>query len=221
MVLSSETILKGITSFYKTSPYIAAFFTGGIKASLADLVAQKKEGLEQREVKLPTLDSSEKLDKDLETAAVEVKNGNVGKYKRNFSFFLFGSIYQGIAVQFIFTRVLEELFGSEKRFKVIIGKILFEQFIISPLLTLPLVYLCKALVYKFSIDQAIKRYVYDVQVNGLLKKFWKFWIPAHFITFGFIPIHFRVVFIASLSFFWMIILSSIISREKASKNAEG
>ena len=55
-------------------------------------------------------------------------------------------------------------------------------------------------------------YVDDVTNRGLLFKFWALWTPVQCMTFSIIPEHFRVSFIAAVSFFWVIILSSFSAR---------
>ena len=64
-------------------------------------------------------------------------------------------------------------------------------------------------------------YMEDIRKHGLLTKYRYFvlWGPvqcsmfnAQCITFSIIPEHFRVTFIAMVSFFWLIILSTIASR---------
>jgi len=49
----------------------------------------------------------------------------------------------------------------------------------------------------------------DIKDNGLLKKYWSVWLPASLINFLFVPAHFRIAFVAAVSFFWMIILSIV------------
>jgi hypothetical protein len=51
---------------------------------------------------------------------------------------------------------------------------------------------------------------YDhVTTRGLLTTYWSIWIPAQFATFGFVPPHLRVLFVAAVSFFWVTKLSAI------------
>jgi hypothetical protein len=54
----------------------------------------------------------------------------------------------------------------------------------------------------------IEQYVQDIYDQNILMKYWLLWIPIKCITFTMIPNHLRIVFIATISFFWMMILSS-------------
>lgn len=55
--------------------------------------------------------------------------------------------------------------------------------------------------------------------NGLLTKYFLLWGPVQCITFSIVPEHLRVSFIAVVSFFWLIILSSVSARPKAAAAA--
>jgi hypothetical protein len=61
----------------------------------------------------------------------------------------------------------------------------------------------------------MRRYVGDIKNHGLLKKYVALWGPVQCLTFSVVPEHFRVTFIAVISFFWVIILSSITSKAEA------
>jgi len=95
---------------------------------------------------------------------------------------------------------------------VVLSKVAFNLFVQTPLLTLLLAYLVKALIYKHSPKEAMCRYSNDIKHEGLFKKYVLLWGPALCVTFSFIPEHFRVAFIACISFFWMIKLSQVASR---------
>lgn len=55
----------------------------------------------------------------------------------------------------------------------------------------------------------LNKYCQDVQEQSLLLKYWGLWFPVQCLTFGVIPPHYRVAFVAAISFFWVFILSSI------------
>ena len=69
--------------------------------------------------------------------------------------------------------------------------------------------IAKAIVYRYPKRDGIKKYMTDIKDNGLLKKYWSVWLPASLINFLFVPAHFRIAFVAAVSFFWMIILSIV------------
>ena len=68
----------------------------------------------------------------------------------------------------------------------------------------------------------MQRYWDDIRNHGLLKKYFLLWGPVQCVTFSVVPERYRVTFIACVSFFWLIILSTIASKAtvpvKASAN---
>mmetsp|Transcript_40860 Transcript_40860/g.74800 ORF Transcript_40860/g.74800 Transcript_40860/m.74800 type:complete len:114 (+) Transcript_40860:3-344(+) len=92
--------------------------------------------------------------------------------------------------------------------------VLFDGFINAPLLWLPPAYIAQALVYRTSKKLAIQKYITDVKENGLLKKYWSLWLPMSSINFLFVPTHFRILFVACVSFFWMMILSIVANNDQ-------
>ena len=95
-----------------------------------------------------------------------------------------------------------------------IKMVLFDGFINAPIIWLPPAYIAQALVYNYPKREAIEKYITDVKDNGLLKKYWSLWLPASLTNFCFIPPHFRIAFVAGVSFFWMIVLSIVANNDK-------
>lgn len=58
-----------------------------------------------------------------------------------------------------------------------------------------------------------RRYAADAK-KDLLLKYWALWTPASTATFSVVPPEYRIEFIAAVSFVWLIVLSSITSREE-------
>ena len=115
----------------------------------------------------------------------------------------------------MYNRVFPLLFGTVPSLARTIKMVLFDAFVNAPLLWLPPAYLAQALIYRYPKRDALKKYACDVRENGLLTKYWSLWIPATTINFRFVPPHFRVAFVASISFFWMIILSLVANKADA------
>lgn len=61
---------------------------------------------------------------------------------------------------------------------------------------------------------AWEQYLHDVEHEHILIKYWSLWIPVKCLTFTLIPCHLRIVFIATISFFWMMILSNASSSSR-------
>jgi len=130
------------------------------------------------------------------------------------SFFLYGGLYQGIAQYFIFNKLYPLWFGEGTDAATILVKVCFDQFVLTPFLCLPICYLVKALVFSYPLREGLERYVADAK-RDLLIKYWVLWGPVQCLTFGVVPPQWRVPFIALVSFFWLLILSSITARDGA------
>jgi hypothetical protein len=194
-----------IDTFYRSSPYEAAFMTCGIKASAADFLAQK------REMKGMLTSTS--------TADEEIKTVDQIEFERNFAFILYGGLYQGIAQYFIYNVMFPLWFGPGSDITSVAVKVAFDMLVISPFLCLPIAYLTKATIYGQSWTEGLTKYKYDFIKKNLLGKYCSIWVPAQFCTFGLIPEHLRIPFIAVISFFWLIILSTVSSAEMESEES--
>ena len=128
------------------------------------------------------------------------------------TFFLYGGLYQGCVQYFLFNVMYPIWFGDGTDLLTIIIKVCFDQFVLTPFLCLPAAYLVKALVFRYSLREGLRRYVYDAK-RDLLTKYWLLWGPVQCITFGVLAPQWRVPFIALVSFFWLLILSTITARE--------
>jgi hypothetical protein len=186
--------LAALDALFQASPYTAAAITCGVKASGADLVAQKRQ---YRKRDQTTIDDGEPKKTDV---------------KRNFAFMLYGAIYQGMTQEFIYNHLYPVYFGTGTSVGVVLTKVCFDLLIQTTLLTLPIAYLTKALLYNYSAKEALRRYRDDIMNHGLLKKYFLLWGPVQCFTFSIVPEHYRVTFVACVSFFWIIILSSITSK---------
>lgn len=174
----------GLATFYKTSPLIAGFVTASTKAALADSMAQYR---------------------DVHTTQFDLK--------RMISLVLYSGTVLGIFVSVMYNTLFPILFAGETDpFKLAIKMTLFDGFVNAPLLWLPPAYIVKALIYNYPKRQAMQKYIADVKEKRLLIKYWSLWIPVSIVNFLFVPEHFRVAFVAAVSFFWMIILSLIANK---------
>ena len=134
--------------------------------------------------------------------------------KRNLAMVLYSGCVLGISCEVMYNHIFPIMFGAATAGgnAAIIRAVkctLFDGFINAPLLWLPPAYIAQAIVYQYPIREAIQKYVTDVRENGLLKKYWSLWLPVSMINFLFVPPHFRISFVAGVSFFWMIVLSIV------------
>jgi len=192
-------VLGSVNALFVHFPYVAAFMICGFKAALADGIVQKSTIKKEAGV---SNDSND-------------KNNLSFEFKRNIAFLFYGGLYQGCFQEFMFNTIFPLLFGTGTDLLTVITKVSFDMLVVSPFLCLPVAYVLKGAIYKDSITNSIKRYIYDVKENKLLKKYWMLWSPAQCLTFSLIPEHFRIGFIAGISFFWLMILSAISGKKVA------
>jgi protein Mpv17 len=208
-VAGTTGILAGLATFWKTSPYAAAGLVCGFKASAADIVAQAKEQSEEKDET-----NSE------HTATTEKKKRSFlflsnADWKRNAAFITYGVLYQGLTQELIYNGLYPILFGTKTTLAVALRKVAFTLFVVTPLLTLPTLYVSKALIEGIALKQAARQYLDDIRYQGLLQKFYILWGPVMSLCFTVVPPYLRVTFIAFISFFWLIILSRISSTPEA------
>lgn len=208
--------LGAADAFWRNSPYLAAALTCGFKASAADYVAQRRQHQDndkRLEATTSTNTSTSLTSTTTGEKALVIKESTTRfDLKRNAAFLVYGSVYQGMAQEYIYNHLYPLFFGSGVDLFTVLSKVLFDLLIQTTLVTLPIAYLTKALLYNYSVGEALRRYVDDIRNHGLLTKYFVLWGPVQCITFSIIPEHFRVTFIALVSFFWLIILSTIASK---------
>lgn len=207
-------IMSTINSFFQTQPYLAAFLTCSFKASAADMIAQTQAiGNEKASTSESASDNNNQV-------------SNSVNISRNLGFLFYGGIYQGIAQNFIYNVIYPSWFGTDDSLALIGKEVLVDNLLFAPFLCLPIAYAFKT---AFSSEEplgldtlkvGLEKYVQDVTTKGLLVRYWALWFPASMLTFGVIPAHYRVVFVAAVSFFWIFMLSAISSSEESSMKEE-
>ncbi|KAL3916151.1 MAG: hypothetical protein SGARI_008020 [Bacillariaceae sp.] len=179
------------TELAAISPVAVGAVVCGVQASVADLVAQKLQN----------------------------RRGNNSRglnWRRTLGFLVYGVVYQGLASEFIYNRLYPIMFGAKTDLATVVQKVVFDLFFQSTIVTLPIAYWSKSMALGQTFRHAMMRYVDDIKNHGLLKKYWGIWGPVQGATFGVVPEHLRIPFIACISFFWVIILSCLSSRSKSS-----
>lgn len=202
-------ISTAINGFFQSDPYLASFLTCSVKASAADMIAQQQEDNNSDEVSNDSLAS----------ATSNADASSEMDLSRNLGFLLYGGLYTGIAQNFLYTVLFPAWFGSEETWEVIVRQVLADNLIFGPLVCLPIGYTFKTAftsedgLTSSTLRDGLLKYKEDVLERGLLTKYWSIWVPVQFLTFSVIPYHFRVVFVALVSFFWFFILSTVSSSE--------
>ena len=217
--------LSLIDQFVQSSPYTTAAITCGIKASSADFIAQKRQLRKRNETKNNSKNTNDELPKDndqgstLLTSTTATSSCTTTKVKtdvsRNIAFLLYGALYQGIGQEYIYNHLYPGLFGTGTNPVTVLTKVAFDLLIQTTILTLPVAYGIKAMIYQYSFQEAFRRYIDDIRYHGLLTKYFTLWGPVQCLTFSIIPERYRISFIAIVSFFWLIVLSTISSRVRS------
>lgn len=197
--LAVSGVLTGLNQAFMKAPLASAFVTCGLKASVADVIAQRREY---------------NADLGEQSNSNDPKGRTLGSLSlpRNLAFLLYGGLYLGIGQHYLYNHLYPIWFGPSRSFKVLTTKVFFDLCCVSTALTLPLPYLTKAIVSRKCPTQGLKDYVHDCIHKGLWAKNFVIWTPIQFLAFGVVPEHLRVMFIAAFSFFWLIIFSSISAR---------
>lgn len=187
-----ETTASAVDAFYQSQPYLAAFLTCGVKAGSADYVAQKQQASKAVEEE-PEFDVS-----------------------RNLAFLSYGGLWQGMFQQYLYLHLYPFLFGENPTLESILCKVAFDILITGPILCIPVSYSVKSIfasgeVSLDAVQRGLQNYWRDITTKDLLKTYGSIWIPAQCLTFGVVPPHLRVLFVAAVSFFWVTRLSSISS----------
>ena len=225
-----------IESFFITQPYLSAFLTCSFKASAADWIAQTQpfRTLQQQKQQQQQQQQVSSMTATMAPAASATNNNynsNAVDLSRNLAFLLYGGLYQGMAQQFMYSRVFPDMFGhGPLDMTALASQVAFDMAIVGPFLCLPTAYIVKSLFAPSSstsssetsdhdettdntttstLTLGLEKYMNDVTQQGLLLKYWGLWTPVNFVTFGVVPPHFRVAFVATVSFFWVFVLSSV------------
>lgn len=223
--------LEQVSDFYQNFPLQSAVLTCGVKASVADTIAQVKPQIEENNSKnsdIPSVvDSHETLTVSHLTSNIEQptkqKNRIDWQARRNLAYVLYGGIFIGLMSHVEYSYVFPFLFGDEKSVTILTEKVFFDNLIAAPTMWLPPAYFIKAWVYgsddddsgKGILAEGLEKYLVDVKENNLLWQYWAIWFPAQTVSFSVVPDHLRVAFMASISFFWFILFSTVSSQGDA------
>lgn len=216
--------LEQVSDFYQNFPLQSAVLTCGVKASVADTIAQVKPQIEENNNNNKNFeDQHEEVQALLTTNSViseetpKKTNRIDWEARRNLAYVLYGGIFVGLMSHVEYSCVFPFLFGTEKTAAITTEKVFFDNLIAAPLMWLPPAYFIKAWVYgtdenKGILSEGLEKYLVDVKENNLLGKYWAIWFPAQSVSFSFVPDHLRVAFMASISFFWFILFSTVSSQ---------
>lgn len=175
-------VAASYTTIAKAKPLMTAFVTSGLKTSAADMFAQK------------VIERREEVD-----------------WKRHFIFVTFGFCYLGGFQYYLynvkFTQLCAPLTASFGHKAVSPLKTFLDQGIHHPFIYFPTFYTMKTAIEGKPLSVAW--YKYKAEIWDGCKACWTVWVPAQLFNFAFVPRHFRVPFVALVSFAWTIIFSTM------------
>lgn len=198
----SKCSFGSINSIFKNYPFLVSFLICAVKASSADCLAQ-----------FMSFRKNPQTENTKSSSAVSSFS-----FKRNLALLCYGGFYQGCGQELIYNNLFSTLFGTGTQLSTVATKVCFDQLLIQPLVSLPIAYAIKAPIFGHSLRDSIKNYVGDIKERNLLKKCWMVWTPTQILTFTVVPTHFRITFMACVSFFWIIMFSSISSSSSKEEN---
>eukprot|EP00545_Synedropsis_sp_CCMP1620_P003230 CAMPEP_0119013516 /NCGR_PEP_ID=MMETSP1176-20130426/8490_1 /TAXON_ID=265551 /ORGANISM="Synedropsis recta cf, Strain CCMP1620" /LENGTH=283 /DNA_ID=CAMNT_0006966609 /DNA_START=47 /DNA_END=899 /DNA_ORIENTATION=- len=199
-IASTANLIGAVDTFYHTQPYAAAFVTCSVKASAADLVVQSNT------------DTEEDTTLSMDTTQEENNDFDIS---RTFAFWLYGGLYQGCMQEYLYNSVFPSVFGDSQSWVTVLQEVALDMSILTPFLCLPVAYIVKAGVAQDeNLFDGLSKYWNHVQNEQLLIKYWSLWAPVQVLTFGVIPHHLRIPFVAFVSFFWLMRLSNISAKLK-------
>eukprot|EP00967_Tisochrysis_lutea_P027864 scaffold32377_cov34-Tisochrysis_lutea.AAC.1 len=215
--------LELLDEWLSSAPYASAFTITAIKATASDLIAQTREQSVEQAGR--SAEGGGKTRRAHGRTALSVSPRTLATlpallelpdivWRRTTAFFLYGGLYQGATQYYLFNECFPRWFGTSDDLATLATKVLFDQLVLTPFLCLPVAYLIKAIAFAESPAEGLRRYIADVK-EDLLIKYWLIWTPAQCFTFGVVPPQYRIAFIALVSFFWLIILSTISARDDA------
>ena len=189
---AATTGLHGVAGLARAHPKVAALLIASAKGGAADALAQRSGGGGG--------------------GGVDDIGGRQFDKQRNLAFVLYGGLYQGLALEYLFNHVFEAWFGSEG----VLAKLVFNMFVLAPLLTLPAAYIVRSLVcgsgsLPARLRSAVVAYWAACTNEGLYTKFLLLWTPMNFIMFKSVPQEWRIPFNTIVSFAWTVFLSIVSS----------
>jgi len=174
-------------SFLKRHPFVSAVTITTINAVLADVLTQVF----------------------FSNTTAGIGGKAVWVWQRTLVFGLFGFLYQGMVQYTIVNGVWEKLFpGTSKR--AIAAKICAMNLLSDPILFMPTFYVFQQTMTSGTLTFAtIKTALLAYKANCLIdwRNSWMVWFPGHAVTYGVMPKHKRIPWMAFLSFFYMCVLS--------------
>jgi hypothetical protein len=102
------------------------------------------------------------------------------------AYLIYGALYQGMAQELIYNHAYPAIFGTGTDIVTVLSKVLFDLLIQTTLVTLPIAYISKAMIFRYGLQEAFLRYMDDIKNHGLLTKYFMLWGPVQCLTFRYV-----------------------------------
>ena len=186
---AASTISLNPLSLYRIAsrsfPLATAFATCFVKGSASDAIAQKQ------------VEGAEKLD-----------------WKRNFAFAFFSGAWLGCGQHFTYNVAFTRIFGTGTDVVTAMKKVIADSTVHVPMVYLPLYYMFKGVVLEEDDGTASAGLMrYRADAYNVLTTYWSAWPLVHFTSFTILPVELRIVFVAGVSFVWLVYLSYASHKE--------
>jgi len=130
-------------------------------------------------------------------------------WRRVFAVALFSGAFTGCAYHGIFNIAFPFIFGSSKALPTVFSQVVVDAAIVFPFAYMPSFELSNALIRTGSISGVFSRWLDNV--GSAVNEYMKIWPVATICIFTVVPVELRVLFLAGVSFVWLVILS-LLSR---------
>mmetsp|Transcript_3130 Transcript_3130/g.11145 ORF Transcript_3130/g.11145 Transcript_3130/m.11145 type:complete len:237 (+) Transcript_3130:106-816(+) len=171
---------EAISSYAKKHPVIFGSMITVVKTSVADIMAQKL--IEKRE--------------DID-------------WRRNAGFCTFGFLYLSLGQYWLYNKLFHRLCAPLKaRYGygvTVAAKVFLDQAIHHPFVYFPVFYSIKAAVEGRDWEWVWSKYTTEFRES--VKQLWMIWVPCQIVNFAVVPMHYRIPFVAAVSFVWTTVLS--------------
>ena len=160
---------------------------------------------------------------------VEKKEWEDVDFRRTATFAVFGFGYMGVCQYFLYVHLmarrwfpnagayaaksLREKMKDKQGTKELFAQVAIDQIIHIPFIFYPVYYLTKSAIMEKPVGHeddsvpGLAFYKWKTNFFDDLKTSWTIWIPANLINFGMMPMHFRISFMAVISFGFCVVLS--------------
>ena len=129
--------------------------------------------------------------------------------KRVLLFGSFGLFYQGMFQYWMYNKLFERLFPGTG-VKNVIKKVAITNLFCDPVLFFPTFYTFREMLDRGHFEASCVTdglTAYSRNITEDVRNSWAIWVPAHAVTYGIIPTHFRMPWIACVSFGYVGLLS--------------